>query len=130
MGFKRVGFFRELYTNSPGLPSIRDAARSAAHPDEEFIVSYLRAGLGFAGVGRYVGDVLNPTKKWNVSLSLETDGVWLWRADLPYYVSEYHVELPEDFIMHMQGNDWRVPTFTETDESRLGDQLYYEMGGK
>src|SRR5262249_8277732 len=84
MGFKWVGFYRELYDDEPGAPSIRDAVRPTAATDEARIVAYLKAGVGLAGVGKYVGDVLNPSAQFAVSPSLLTDGVWLWRADLPY----------------------------------------------
>jgi len=130
MAFKRVGFFRELYDNKSSLPSLRDGVRSSAHSDAARIVSYLKAGVGLAGVGMYVGDVLNPAARFAVSPSLLTDGVWLWRADLPYYVATYHVELPDELIAHMSRNGWVVPAMTESEKSQLGRQLYHDMGGQ
>jgi hypothetical protein len=130
MPFKRVGFYRELYRDSPHLPSIRDAVRPSPHPNADNIVAYLEAGIGLAGVGMYVGDVLNPSSRIGISPGLETDGVWLWRADLPYYVATYHVELPKDFVDHMQQNNWSIPELSKVEESRLSDQLYSDLGGK
>lgn len=130
MPFKWVGFFRELADDEPGLPSLRDAVRPVAHPDAERIVAYLKAGVGLAGVGCYVGDVLNPSAQFAISPGLETDGVWLWRADLAYYVATYHVELPDEFVTHMRKNGWIVPELSEADEDLLGKQLYREMGGR
>jgi hypothetical protein len=129
MAFKWVGFYRELFDNEPGAPSLREAVRPNAHPEEERIVAYLKAGVGLAGVGKYVGDVLNPAARFAVSPSLLTDGVWLWRADLPYYVATYHVELPDEFVAHMRQNGWAVPVLNEAEESRLGRQLFRDMGG-
>jgi hypothetical protein len=130
MAFKRVDFFRELYDDEPGLPSLRDAVRTTAHPDEAHIVAYLKAGVGLAGVGCYVGDALNPSARFAISPGLETDGVWLWRADLPYYVATYHVELPDEFVAHMRRNGWAVPALSVAEESRLGRQLCHDMGGQ
>jgi hypothetical protein len=130
MSFKRVGFFRELYDDEPDLPSLREAIRPVAHPDAERIVAYLKAGVGLAGVGKYVDDILNPSARFAISLGLETDGVWLWRADLPYYVGTYHVELPDEFVTHMRQNGWAVPSLSEAEEARLGRQLYRDMGGR
>jgi hypothetical protein len=130
MAFKWVGFFSELYDDEPAAPLLRDAVRSVARPDEARIVAYLKAGVGLAGVGKYVGDVLNPSARFAVSPSLLTDGVWLWRADLPYYVATYHVELPDEFVAHMRRNAWAVPAMSEAEESRLGRQLYRDMGGQ
>ena len=128
--FKWVGFFRELYDYERDAPSLRDAVRASAHPDEPRIVGYLKAGVGLAGVGKYVGDALDPNSRFSVSPSLLTDGAWLWRADLPYYVATYHVELPDEFVAHMRGNGWAVPSLTEAEVSRLGRQLYRDMGGQ
>jgi hypothetical protein len=130
MAFKRVGFFRELYDDEPDAPSIREAVRATAHPDESRIVAYLKAGVGLAGVGKYVGDVLNPDSRFAVSPSLLTDGVWLWRADLPYYVATYHVELPDEFVAHMRRNGWAILALSEAEKTRLGRQLYLDMGGQ
>jgi hypothetical protein len=130
MAFKRVGFFRELYDDEPDSPSIRDAVRPTAHPEEARIVAYLKAGIGLAGVGKLVGDVLNPAAQFAVSPSLLTDGVWLWRADLPYYVATYHVELPDEFVAHIQRNGWSVPALSDAEQARLGRQLYRDMGGQ
>jgi hypothetical protein len=130
MAFKWVGFYRELYDDETDAPSLRDAVRPTAHPDEPRIVAYLNAGVGLAGVGKYVGDVLNPGARFAVSPDLLTDGVWLWRADLPYYVATYHVELPGEFVVHMRRNGWAIPVLGEAEEYRLGRQLYRDMGGQ
>jgi hypothetical protein len=130
MAFKHVGFFRELYDDEPRLPSIREAIRPSPHPDEARIIAYLKAGVGLAGVGKYVGDVLNPAARFAISPGLETDGVWLWRADLPYYVATYHVELPDEFVANMRQNGWSVPALSAAEKSRLSRQLYHDMGGR
>jgi hypothetical protein len=76
------------------------------------------------------GDVLNPDTRFAVSPSLLTDGVCLWRADLQYYVATYHVELPDEFVAHWRQNGWSVPALNEAEQSRLGRQLYRDMGGQ
>src|SRR5437660_1339219 len=102
MAFKRVGFFREQYDHAPGLPSIRDFVRAEPHPDAERIAAYLRGGVGLAGVGKYVEDVLDPTSRVALTPGMDTDGVWLWREDLPHYVTRHNVSLPEEFVAHMR----------------------------
>jgi hypothetical protein len=130
MAFKRFGFFRELYDDDPADPSLRDAVRPTAHADGSRIVAYLEAGIGLAGVGKFVGDVLNPDARFGVSPSLLSDGAWLWRADLAYYVKTYHIELPDEFVAHMRQNRWSVPALSEAEVSRLGRQLYRDMSGE
>lgn len=130
MALKWVGFFRELSGCEPAFPSIYDSVRPSAHPDAARIVAYLKAGVGLTGVGCYVGDVLNPEARFAVSPGLVTDGVWIWRADLPHYVATYHLELPGEFLDHMRQNRWVVPALSEAEELRLSQRLYGEMGGQ
>jgi hypothetical protein len=130
MVFKRAGFYRELYDDEPQAPSLKDAIQATGHPEEGRIVSYLNTGIGLAGVGKYVGDVLNPDARFAVSPSLLTDGKWLWRADLPYYVSTYHVGLPSEFVDQMRENGWTVPVLSQAEVSVLSRQLYRDMGGQ
>jgi hypothetical protein len=130
MGFSWVGFFREQYRGESSWPSIHDSVRTSPHPEAERILAYLEAGIGLTGVGSYARDVLSLEPRYTVSPGLTTDGIWLWRADLRYYVAEYHVALPEEFIANMRRNGWAVPVLSETEVSRLGKELYHEMGGQ
>ncbi|MGI5182566.1 hypothetical protein ACQEVZ_40555 [Dactylosporangium sp. CA-152071] len=41
--------------------------------------------------------------------SLLTDGVWVWRRDLAYYLRRYHVALPDEFRDHAARNGYLVP---------------------
>ena len=130
MTFKHVGLFREFYDDSPELPSIRDFVRSTPHPDTERIAAYLRGGIGLAGVGKFVDDVLDPTSRVALTPGFRTDEVWLWREYLPHYVARHNVALPEDFIAHMQTNGWTVPRLSETEVSRLSQKLYRDISGE
>ncbi len=131
MAFRYVGYFRELFDDEPTLPSIRSALRDIAHPHEEQIVEYLRIGVALAGIGRYVEDVLNPNARIpSLTPSPRTDGVWVWREDLSYYVATYHVELPAEFMLHMQQNSWVIPAICEQRRAELRLQLYREMNNE
>ncbi|MGV9280248.1 hypothetical protein [Streptomyces sp. NPDC003730] len=71
-------------------------------------------------------DVLDPGGPILVSAgSLLTDGAWLWRDDLAYYVAEYHLALPGDFVARVRDLDHRSP---EVPESRLVDILTWDLG--
>lgn len=120
--YEPVGFFRELH-KEPDLPSIREAARSSRHPDEERIVAYLNAGVCLAACGGAQHDVLNPSSKRVTSPDMVTDGTWLWPGELPYYVATYGVELPGEFVAHMRENGWTVPAFNGLEVRELTDRL-------
>jgi hypothetical protein len=41
--------------------------------------------------------------------SLVTDGSWLWRQDFAHCLDAHHVVLPEEFLRHVRGLDYRMP---------------------
>ncbi|CAM5475052.1 hypothetical protein STENM327S_08287 [Streptomyces tendae] len=125
---RAVGFFDEL---SPGwgFPTdgtIEDAVRSSADNDERRLVAYLRRGSAIWSETGAQADVLDPEGPTLVSAgSLLTDGVWLWRDDLAYYVDKYHLVLPGDFVKRARELDYRPP---EVPESRLVEILTRDLG--
>ncbi|MFI1421014.1 hypothetical protein ACH4VX_24165 [Streptomyces sp. NPDC020731] len=112
-----VGFFTEL---SPGwgLPedgSIKDAVRPSGEPDERRILDYLRNGTEIWSEMSAGPDVLDPEAPNMTGIgSLITDGIWLWREDLPYYIATYHVSLPDDFLERIRSLDYAAPTVPES----------------
>lgn len=71
-------------------------------------------------------DVLDPEGPTLVSAgSLLTDGVWLWRDDLAYYVDKYHLVLPGALVARARELDYRPP---EVPESRLVAIMTRDLG--
>jgi hypothetical protein len=104
----RAGFFREMRHAEPGDPSLAEARRAAAHPDEDAIAAYLDAGRVMVASPGPTKDVFDPAKRTGPPHYL-TDGRYLWPGDVAHYVRTYHVALPEPFVAHMRANGWRVP---------------------
>ncbi|MFH8442598.1 hypothetical protein ACH4D3_15390 [Streptomyces sp. NPDC018026] len=125
---RAVGFFDELAPGW-GFPTdgtIRDAVRSSADTDEHRLVEYLRQGSGIWSEMGAQADVLDPEGPVLVSAgSLLTDGGWLWREDLAYYVGRYHLALPGDFVARVRELSHRPP---EVPESRLVEILTRDLG--
>ncbi|MFJ5776554.1 hypothetical protein [Streptomyces sp. NPDC093094] len=123
-----LGFFAEL---SPGwgLPldgSIRDAVRLAGEFDEDRIAGYLRGGTGIWSEMSAGPDVLDPEAPDLTGIgSLYTDGTWIWREDLAYYLSKYHVTLPADFLGHARGLGYSAP---RVPDSRLIEIATEDLG--
>jgi hypothetical protein len=71
-------------------------------------------------------DVLDPEAPTLVSGgSLLTDGTWLWRDDLAYYVDRYHLALPADFVARVRELGYSPP---EVPQSRLVEILTRDLG--
>ncbi|MFD7685296.1 hypothetical protein [Streptomyces sp. NPDC059781] len=59
-------------------------------------------------------DVLDPAAPNMTGIgSLITDGTWLWREDLPYYIARYHVSLPDRFLERVRSLNYVAPTVPE-----------------
>jgi hypothetical protein len=118
-----------------GLPddgSIREAVRPFGEPDEQGILEYVRSGTAIWSEMSAGPDVLNPEAPGMPDVgSLATDGTWLWREDLPYYIATYHVMLPGDFLEHVRSLHHTAP---KPPESRLieipVEDLGIDPGGK
>jgi hypothetical protein len=113
---RTVGFFRE---QSPqwGIEkkaSISDFVRPTGESDEHALVAYLANGCDiFSEMGAEI-DVLS-SEGFIIAggASLKTDGEWVWRYDLPHYVSVHHLALPEDFLRRIRERDYTVPKLDE-----------------
>jgi len=54
---------------------------------------------------------------WNGSTE-QSDGVWHWPSGLAHYVQHHDVRLPDEFLWHMQEQDFQSPRFVA--EPRFG----------
>ena len=91
--------FKEEYGDS--FPSIRGVDTV---PPERAVVrsvfSYLNdAPVCIASPG-IVKSLFDPNRVAG-SLSLKTDGRWVWSDTYAFYLSEGHVSIPEPFLQHM-----------------------------
>lgn len=115
---REVGFFRELDQGDPSGPSIHEHKRQEADPHEDQIAAYLESGipiLGGSGTFRALGE---PEQVIAV-FQLVTDGEWVWRSDLPYYVRLYHLALPAELLERMERNQWRVPRLSNDEVAAI-----------
>jgi hypothetical protein len=102
---KVVGVFRELGRGmSESLPSIFSALGLLPQDDVSTIVSFLESGITVFDVMEAVIDPIDQSTVISGGSSLITDGVWVWRYDLKYYVEKYRVELPQEFIDYVRAS--------------------------
>ncbi|WP_369391996.1 hypothetical protein AB5J72_33720 [Streptomyces sp. CG1] len=128
---KVLGFYSELWSSSPeATSSIRSFVAGAPQPNESEIASYLRSGhMLFASMG-VVDDVLGSGEDIMGGGSLFTDGEWVWRGDLWFYVSRHHVVLPDDFRAKAESLGYVVPSVEQERLMALTDELQTLRSGK
>ncbi|MEU0838028.1 hypothetical protein ABZ370_00950 [Streptomyces sp. NPDC005962] len=77
------------------------------------VTEYLLAGheiYSFMGSSK---DVLGSGRTILGGDSIYSDGEWLWRGDLWFYVRTYHVTLPVEFLAQVRKNEYLVPAENE-----------------
>jgi len=98
MTLAQVGFFRELRHGHPNGPSLEEAVGKLHASDVGGILRYLENAPTLAATGSVVDDALSPDRTGVAKLEIATDGEWVWPRDLAYYVRQYDVGLPAEFI--------------------------------
>ncbi|MGW4682378.1 hypothetical protein ACWEOS_28265 [Micromonospora taraxaci] len=108
---KSAGMFREFGPVRSAEPqeSIFDSVAAEELPDVAQVVAYLNSGHILIDVMDVADDAFDPTRQVMNGSTVMTDGDWLWRKDLAYYVRRHRVALPEDFLALIRERDYVVP---------------------
>jgi hypothetical protein len=106
-----VGFYKELGIREEVADSrsIQDVVSGEPLGDEGQVVGYLSSGVPVLDIMEGVNDVISRDFYVAAGSSILTDGVWVWRVDLPYYVGRYHLRLDEGFLSHVRDASYVVP---------------------
>ncbi|MEE6261007.1 hypothetical protein [Plantactinospora sonchi] len=117
---KRVGFFGSA-------EEIAASAATAPHYWEPLVTNYLRQGAVVMASSSWVDDRLDEAVKKICQYSVRTDGEWIWPADLAYYVSTYHVNLPGEFLDHIASREGKVANLDEKAVESIADWLMVDL---
>ncbi|MDQ0698528.1 hypothetical protein ACH4MN_28585 [Streptomyces anulatus] len=106
-----AGFFEELWPPSFGTPvgSLLNFASSEAYEDSKEIAKYLLSGHDLFSVMGSSGDILGSGETVLGGDSIFSDGDWVWRGDLCFYMRKYNVRLPDIFLSHVREKQYLVP---------------------
>ncbi|MEU8213747.1 hypothetical protein AB0B85_31610 [Micromonospora sp. NPDC049044] len=89
--------------------SIFDNVTAEELPDLAQVVTYLDSGHVLIDVMDVANDAFDATRQLMNGSTVMTDGDWLWRKDLAYYVRSHRVAVPEDFLALIRERDYVVP---------------------
>ncbi|KOG29089.1 hypothetical protein [Streptomyces resistomycificus] len=109
---KIADHFQELWSPSLGASrgSVRDSLAGSSYDDEREIVQYLLSGHDLFNIMGSSDDVLGSGRTIMGGDSVYSDGEWVWRGDLCFYVRTYHVTLPPEFLERIRAFDYVMPT--------------------
>ncbi|MFI2432198.1 hypothetical protein [Streptomyces sp. NPDC018693] len=81
----------------------------SAYVDEQEIIQYLLAGHDLFSVMGSSEDVLGSGESIMGGDSIYSDGEWVWRGDLWFYVRTHHVALPDEFVERIRSFRYAMP---------------------
>lgn len=100
MSIRVVGVFRELVGGAnPDLPRAKDLVGQLSQEQVGRVVEYLSEGQPLVDVMQANLDPIDGRTRIPGGPSLETDGRWVWRNDLRYFVQKYRLGLPAEFLV-------------------------------
>ncbi|MGC5377491.1 hypothetical protein ACPXB1_03305 [Micromonospora sp. DT68] len=109
---KAAGMFREFGPVRSVEPqqSIFDSVIDEELPDAAQVVTYLNSGHVLIDVMDVADDAFDSTRQVMNGPTVLTDGDWLWRKDLAYYVRRHRIAVPEDFLALIRARNYVVPS--------------------
>ena len=118
MELKTVGYYKEMPHGKDTDNSILDFINKGSQDNIDMIYQYLKSRVEFIVSPEVTHDIISPEKGTSGTASSYTDGIWLWPGDLAYYVKNYKLKLPDEFISTMAQNNWKI--------SKTLDDMDYE----
>lgn len=112
---RKVGYFFEQPLDERAA-TLRALVRATPHPNEQNILKYLDAGTVYGVQTGVEQDILSASKPIIGAVQLKTDGVWAWPQSLVYYVRQYHIALPDEFVSHMAVHAWKCNAAVDLDQ--------------
>ncbi|MDH6539430.1 hypothetical protein [Streptomyces sp. SPB4] len=122
---KIVGFCEELWPAAAGVPdgSVKDFIRESAQSDESAILDYLDNGYEILSFMGSVKDVLGSGERVVGGDNILTDGEWVWRGDLWFYVLTYHLALPAEFLQQVRARQYLMPDVDNAQRVAVYEQV-------
>ena len=93
------------------------------------VAQYLGGGQVLMSAGNVV-DPLDEKKGLVVPFGFSTDGEWSWPSYWAYFVREYGVSVPEDFLNHVKSHAFTPVELTEEEVQQASDAIQKALYGQ
>ncbi|MFJ3205892.1 hypothetical protein [Streptomyces sp. NPDC086989] len=122
---KILGLCEELWSAQSGAAktNLRDLAREAGEDDEAALIGYLDGGYEILSFMGSVNDLLGSDERILGGDNILTDGEWMWRGDLWFYVDTYHVSLPDEFLQKVRSRNYVMPEVSREDRLAVYEEV-------
>jgi hypothetical protein len=102
------GFFHHL-ARADAIKELQRSRSEKPRPNERRVLAYLKGGAQVFLIPGIDRDLLAKTERRPGPPGVYTDGVWVWSADVVYYIEQYHIDIPEGLRLRMEQNGWVCP---------------------
>ena len=109
--------FGEQYSKCPSIKEFIDPLWN--YKSIEQLVGYLKSAPLIATTSRLAVPWAMGVGDERSSISYRSDSVWLWLDDIDYYLTQHKLRLPDNFIVHIEQNNYVPPTELKKDFSEL-----------
>lgn len=124
---KHFAWFREFGLEddvAASWPSLDSAIGRPAPTELDEITTYLENGALCVGtLDKVETDVLSGDGTPIAPLEILTDGEWVWPNLAVYYIRQHGLEVPDEFVEHMRGNEWAVPELSDETMSEISRSI-------
>lgn len=107
---KLIGYWKEDHNDTDWPHPRKLICKGWREKDKAQIIKYLKSG---ATLNAYMGYSFCrfESKQMDEKMGYRefTDGVWAWPEGLAHYIEHHSVMLPDEFIQHMELNNYEVP---------------------
>jgi hypothetical protein len=111
MTIKEFGFFRRM-AKDDAIKELNRLRSAQPRPNEDLALGYLKGGTQILMVPAINNDLLAENRSLIGPPNIFTDGIWIWNAEVIFYVEKYHIEIPEELRLRMEQNEWICPSVT------------------
>lgn len=119
--FRWFGFWKEYgieYLNYPPIASFIDEGINKSYRKTE-LLEYLRNGAVLTTTSQFPFPSPINGKRSHGTLSIRTDGRWLWLDSICELIEYHHLAIPEAFYKQIVDNDFSIPEIIEAQFEEL-----------
>ncbi|MEZ4886494.1 MAG: hypothetical protein R3E32_17285 [Chitinophagales bacterium] len=117
-----LGFWKEFYFRGDNLPSIFEngVLTKKGEQDEKIhpkIIAYLKSGIWLFKARSLFICLL--TEEVIGTPYTYTDGKWYWTTEYIYYLENYNLSIPTDFLEWIELNNYEIPKEEDFEKERI-----------